>query len=142
MKKTLVLLFAFVAFVAVQSNAQAKLLSNAYGTTIATDTITDTGTGYVQAEVSNFKGNVSSVVWNATKINGTVAGTIALHGSNDGVVFASISATTFTATNTASQNGSWQLTGVPFRYIRVTWTGSGTMNATLKATFFANQATR
>jgi hypothetical protein len=58
---------------------------------------------------------------------------ISLFGSIDGVNFRSISGTTFTATDVASNGFIWTITGNPVTHVRVTWTGTGTMVATFKA---------
>ncbi|MEK9157696.1 MAG: hypothetical protein AAB638_00750 [Patescibacteria group bacterium] len=120
---------------------KARNFYNALGSTLlVSDTVTNTATGFVQVDASLESGNVSSVQFIATKISGLVAGTIAIHGSNDGVDYASISSTTFTATDVATQGGIWQFTGSPVRYYRITWTGAGTMAATIKGTIWTNQA--
>lgn len=139
--KKIFLFAALTLFVAFSAKCQFRNLFNSLstnGNALATDTVTNTGTGLVQV-LHEAKGNVTSVTFTATKISGTVAGTVALHGSNDGTNFASIHSTTFTATDVASQGGTWQLVGNPFRYYRVTWTGSGTMAATVKGTVNTNQ---
>ena len=69
-----------------------------------------------------------------TKISGTVAGVVRLFGSIDGVTYARIAATdSLNATNVASQGklfnvlpsgGKW-----PYKYVRVSYTGTGTMSA-------------
>lgn len=137
MKK--ILFLSLICLLAFSARSQTFVLHNALGSTILTDTVTNTGTGLVQVDASRVRGNVTSVQFIATKISGIVAGTIALHGSNDGTNYASISSTTFTATDVASQGGVWQLTGSPVKHYRVTWTGVGTMSATIKATLFSNQ---
>lgn len=138
MKK--ILLLSLVCFLALSAKCQTVNLYNALGsTTLLTDTVTNTGTGLVQADGNRLRGNTTSIQFTATKISGIVAGTIALHGSNDGTNYASISSTTFTATDVATQSGVWQLTGSPVKHYRVTWTGAGTMSATIKATLWTNQ---
>lgn len=138
--KKIIFLLSFICLLALNAKSQTSLsLHNALGSTLLTDTVTNTGTGLVQADASRMRGNTTSIQFNATKSSGIVAGTIALHGSNDGTNYASISSTTFTATDVASQSGVWQLTGSPLKHYRVTWTGAGTMAATIKATVWTNQ---
>lgn len=78
--------------------------------------------------------NTVGVTVAITKISGTVAGVVRLFGSIDGVTYARIAATdSLNATNVASQGklfnvlpsgGKW-----PYKYVRVSYTGTGTMSA-------------
>lgn len=140
MKKSIILSFLFIAlaFTTTQAQETYKELKNSISVSLATDTVTNTGTAVVQADMLSVHGHTTSVSFIATKLSGTVAGTVALHGSNNGTNFYSISSTTFTATDVASQGGTWQLTGCPFRFYRITWTGSGTMSATLAGNIYVN----
>lgn len=81
-----------------------------------------------------------TIVLTATKNTGTIAGTITLQGSLDGVSFVAMTdataipnITTKTATDVATQVHAWQVTGNRFKFYRVSWVGTGTMNATFSA---------
>lgn len=135
MKKLILISLFLVGIVSAQ--AQVVMLLNALATAgvhPVSDTVTNAGVGLVKAAQVQGTGKiVTSVHWEATKISGTVAGTVSLYGSDDGTNYRSISSTTFTATDVASQGGIWLLTGSPVQYYEVTWTGTGTMAASVRA---------
>lgn len=128
-----------------QMNKVTSLLS-AYS--IATDTVTNTGTNYVSLLVQNWY-EVMTFQANITKISGTIAGTITLQGSNDGTNYVTIPTTyiassahtpyvvggaaTASPTNVTSQSFLFTLVASPFQYYRLSYTGSGTMAAKLSA---------
>lgn len=101
------------------------------------DTVTNAGTSFISTITkSNGSANETTIQVNATKISGTVAGTISILGSIDNVNFKAIptaetqtGVATATATDVASQTFVWRLNGSPFTYYRISWTGSGTMSA-------------
>lgn len=112
-------------------------LVNASGAT--TETVTNTGTAYLQANRMGRRGN-TVIQATVTKTSGTLGGTMTLQGSVDGVNYkamtvaeASTAIPTYTVTDTASQTQIWRLTGNPFPYYRVSWTGTGTMVGTFTA---------
>lgn len=117
-------------------------------TYITVDTVTNTGTNYLQNKYL-VSGSAQSVTiqWYASKISGTIAGTVTLQGSLDGINWVTItgnntvnnvSISTYTATNVTSQSYVWVLQNNPFPWYRVTWTGAGTMAAIQQATFNAH----
>lgn len=117
-------------------------------TYITYDTVTNTGTNYLTNKflVSGIAQTVT-IQWVAVKLSGTVAGTVTLQGSLDGLNFVTLTAnktadnityTTFTATDVASQSTAWVVKYNVFPWYRVTWTGAGTMAATQSATFNAH----
>lgn len=136
--KRLIFILAFIAATVV-AMAQTTVVgpglydlrSTAY-TTLTVDTVVNTATATLTLRVKGVGSSVG-VQWVATKISGTVAGTVSLYGSIDGTNYSSISSSTFTATNVASQNFIWQIVGNPVAYYRVTWTGAGTMSASQSA---------
>lgn len=139
----------------------AKVVSNLPTTAtklIVTDTVTNTGTNFLSTgypQLSSYTAAVyagsavaivspsySTVVQvNIHKLSGTVAGTVTLQGSLDGstngwstVLQSPYAATyTFTATDVADQSKTWTVANNPYRFYRVTWTGAGTMAATMSA---------
>lgn len=121
---------------------------------VAGDTITNTGSGYVQLQV---KGSYSSVSIQAvsTKISGTAAGTITLQGSNDGTNFVTISTgylrdmtvsspyaisgtATLTVLNQTTTTKVFTVIRSPYAYYRISHTGSGTMVSRLRGYILPN----
>lgn len=101
-------------------------------------TVTNTGTAYLQASNPGDAQSVTVQV-NVTKTSGTVGGTISLQGSVDGTNFKALNTeetqtalATITATD-ASNVYHWRLKGNPFTHYRVSWTGTGTMVASMAA---------
>lgn len=106
---------------------------------LSSDTTVNTGTSYLQLKNSGVAQTVT-VQFNATKISGTVAGTVTLMGSLDGTNFkaltqqeVSTAIPTFTATDVATQSNIWVIKNNPYQYYRVSWTGTGTMSAKFSA---------
>lgn len=116
------------------------------GSGITTATVTNTGTGVLMGICpATGPGSNTAVQIIANKTSGTVAGTITLMGSLDGVNWkaatiteASTALNTYTATDVASQTFIWRLTGAPYLYYEVSWTGTGTMVATFTATAYVH----
>lgn len=110
-----------------------------YTMTNSGDTIVNTATEACSLKVVN---SYKSVTIHAliTKISGTVAGTLTLQGTVDGTTWITVDtasfitegAATFTATNVASQSKVWIMNGAPYLWYKLSYTGSGTMSATLK----------
>ena len=113
-------------------------LKNYQYTTLLTDTVTNTGVGAVtSARISGPAQGVTIAVV-LTEISGTTAGTLTLQGSLDGTNFKAIpteetqtSIATATALDVASQVFTWRIKNSPYLYYRVSWTGTGTMSATI-----------
>ncbi len=116
-------------------------MTQAYGST--SDTIVDTATGYVGMTVQNYydKISIQAVV---TKIGGTVGGTVTVQGSNDGTNYVTVSssysdAQTLTALNQTTTSKLFTITGNPYKYYRLSYTGTGTMSATIKGYLVPNR---
>ena len=89
----------------------------------------------LQVKTSNNTVTVQAVV---AKTSGTIAGTVTLQGSVDGVNYETVpvslvagGASTYTATDLALQAKTFVITGSPFLYYKLSYTGSGTMVGTL-----------
>lgn len=96
-------------------------------TTKTLDTVTNTGARTQRYEIKGY--NDVTFQTTITKISGTVAGTIGLYGSVDGVAYSLIGSTQ-TPTNVASQTLVFpQVATTPYQYFQVTYTGAGTMSA-------------
>lgn len=119
------------------TNIYSLALLNASVTTL--DSVTNTGTGVMTCKRVAGPGTVTIQV-NVIKKTGTVAGTITLLGSLDGVNFKAIptreTQTAIATITAADASGSymWRLTDSPCLYYQVSWTGAGTMFATFTAT--------
>lgn len=130
MKKLLIILLIGLSF-GFSANAQVGTLTwDAYGNTL--DTLDNTETRYTTVAISRPAYGFNFVL-KVLKISGTVAGTIAYQGSNDGTVYANISTTSATD---ASANYTYSVaTFPPYKYYRISWTGSGTMSASVSGTY-------
>lgn len=105
------------------------------GTGVDSLLVTNTGTSFIYARASG-PANSATIQFVAHKVAGTVAGTVTLMGSVDGVHFkpalaaeVSTAIPTFTATDVATQSYIWRLNGSPYPYYGISWTGTGTMTA-------------
>lgn len=146
MKKYIVILFVAIAFNF--AKAQTSVIQSMYNpgntyslakllTTVVTrDTVTDTGTAYVCSKRISGPGQITIQI-NITKVSGTVAGTVTLMGSLDGVNFKAMPTqetqtglATVTATN-GSTSFSWRLSSSPYLYYQANWVGTGSMVAYL-----------
>lgn len=121
-------------FAAAPADAQLRTLKSSYS--LSSDTVTDAGTTYIQS-ICPGSAITTTIFLTVVKQSGTVAGTITLQGSMDGTTYKALNAidsqtalATITAAN-ASGNYSWRLHGNPYLYYRVSWTGTGTMAATI-----------
>jgi hypothetical protein len=151
MKKSIItLILALVAFAgfaqltASTSNSQntVKMKTNLTTSTIDSVVVTDTGSGslYAGFNVKEPKSIQALIV--AT--SGTVAGTMTLYGSNDGVNWVALTdatstptITTYTVTNTGTyavpQSKVWYLGFHKMKDYKLTWAGTGTMVGRFKA---------
>jgi hypothetical protein len=130
-----------IVFVSLTSKAQ-KFTMTASG-----DTVTNTATKACSLKVVNsYKQVIVQAV--ITKISGTVGGTLTLQGSVDGVNFVTVDSAlfvadgqalpTYTATNTAgAQSKIWIMSTTPYLFYKLSYTGTGTMSATLKGYILA-----
>jgi len=126
-------LFLLVASFAIGANAQVGTLKSVY--ILNSDTVTNTGTKYLYlaSPISGYQKAVSVNV-NLTKISGTVAGSVTLEASLDGVNYYNAflgtdSTYSFSPTDVASQSYRFKLNDFRDRFLRVKYTGAGTMSA-------------
>ncbi len=136
MKKLSLLLMIGFALSLSCAKAQTYTMTGTY----SPDTVTNTATKACSLKVSNPYRQVTIGAF-ITKISGTVAGTVTLQGSLDGVNFFTVdssaiqtdgninSPATYTATNVASQLKVWILNYTPYLWYKLSYTGSGTMSA-------------
>lgn len=136
--KTLALLMMFALGVSAQSTSTVTLKVRFANADVLTDTVTNTATGYVSTLTAIVNPALSTTVQvNIVKISGTVAGTVTLQGSVDNVYWSTATSgalaitATYTATDVATQSKNWVIANSPYKYYRATWTGTGTMSATI-----------
>ena len=96
-------------------------------------TVTNTGTGTVVMQVAN-QYDVTSIQVVCAKTSGTIGGTVTLQGSNDGTNYVTVNTSyisggsaTLSCSNVSINTRMFIITGSPYRYYRLSWTGSGTM---------------
>lgn len=107
------------------------------------DTTTNTAESYVTIPVGQWYDNITiqSVV---TKISGTVAGTVTLQGSIDGTNYQTVdsnyaNSTSYVPTNVTTNTFMFVVTGSPYRYYRLSYTGAGTMSASHRGYLLPNK---
>ncbi len=108
----------------------------------ASDTVTNSATKTLSLQVRNFYKTVTIQVV-ATKISGTAGGTVTLQGSNDGTNYVTVStdysdAQTMTVLNQTTTTKFLIVTGSPYAYYRLSYTGTGTMAVRLRGYLVPN----
>lgn len=139
MKKFLFIAIALAA--SVMTHGQVGTFLSSYN--LSSDTVVNAGTTYMQSGPLTSAPATTTTIWvSAVKNSGTVGGTITLQGSLDGTNYKAINTVgtqtalaTITATD-ATNTYHWILQGSPFTYYRVSWVGTGTMSATVRANIF------
>lgn len=134
MKKILLLLALSLTFSISAQVTGPKLSYTSVGnllstpTHTATDTITN-ATPKFQYAIVNGSNVHFTVQCSLDKISGTVAGTVKVQGSVDGVSYTDIAGqTAFTLTDVASQVCSFVILNSPYQFYRVAVTPSGTQS--------------
>lgn len=128
------LIAAAPAMVQAQMTVPKTLTTTAFGN--ALDTVDNTEqhvTTPADGLIKNWKTGVTAKVV-AKKISGTVGGTLVLQGSMDGTEWVTIGSGA--SVSDASANYSFNTT-VRFYYYRISWTGTGTMSASMKCFLFS-----
>lgn len=129
---------ALLCLSTIVSYSQVTFKNNTYSS-LTLDSAVNTGTAIVKARIGG-EGTATVIQANIVKKTGTVAGTVSLWGSVDGVNFeacrlkdATTALHTYTATDVASQTFIWRLSDVSYLHYQVRHVGSGTMLSTLGA---------
>lgn len=116
-----------------QNNRNEGVATFLNASSVAADTITNTGTGYVSVALAGYLKSVS-IQADYTRVSGTAAGTLKLQASNDGVTYSDVANYTYSIAGvTGTQGTIWKLDNYAFKYIRVYDTGSGTNKGYIKA---------
>lgn len=126
MKRLFILTALIVSALGVDAQSSKGVLINTKSTfNLATDTVTNTGTVYMDV-ISTFSGNYNLVVsGKATNVSGTTAGTATLEWSLNGTDYV----THPTADTLTLSDGAvylWELNTTGARKYRINFTGSGT----------------
>lgn len=133
-------------------HANTNMLSDISATS---DTATNSGSAYVETRIKGWY-NTVSIQAVATKISGTAGGTITLQGSNDGVNYVTVptnyladvtaqraysygGAATLTVLNQTTTTRIFTVIGSPFAYLRLGYTGTGTMAVRLRGYLLPNK---
>jgi hypothetical protein len=136
MKKLLFLLL--LAAFSFTVKAQVINLKSTIGNN--TDTVANTATEVLSSGAIAGKVSAFTVAVTITKISGTVDGSLRLQYSLDGTSYFSVAAdSVYTPTDVSSQVFGWLVKcPAPVKYIRVSYTGTGTMSAILAAKAWGN----
>jgi len=134
-------LLAIIVIVCACAVSHAQTLSqqgSLYVYTSALDTNTNATTSYLY--FNGIPGHVKSMQLTVTKISGTVAGTVIIDASNDGVAWVPAGAgDTLTLANQASNSGLFPFTGTYYKSYRARFTTTGTQVSSLLATLVRRQ---
>jgi len=146
--KKMIGIVALALTIVVGANAQAIYpMYNALGSKLKVDSVVNTGTSTLTTDLSRpiLKGLRATAQITITKISGTIAGSIVLQGSVDGIAWKTVQTyetqtalATLTATDVASQTFHYRLAHA-FPYYRWSWTGTGTMLASFTGTVFVSE---
>lgn len=130
-----------VTFSASAQTAANKLLSsNTAALNRLIDTVTNTGVKYQLTGVISGYADILTVQAVITKVSGTVAGSLILQGTLDGVNYITIGSAA-TPTDVATQSFSFPLTSHPYIQYRLSYTGAGTMSAKISSYWIARKRT-
>ena len=106
------------------------------------DTITNTTAKYLTlATQPTSTNNILEIQFTATKISGTVGGTVVVQTSLDGTDwYTAVGTASYTLTD-ATQTTVFKITDWGAKYIRILATPTGTMSAQIKAKYVARKLT-
>jgi hypothetical protein len=83
--------------------------------------------------------NIVEIQFTATKISGTVGGTVTVQTSLDGTDWYTAQGTSAYTLTDATQTTSFKITNYCAKYIRIRSVGTGTMSAQIKAKYVARK---
>lgn len=125
MKKLILILFALILGTMVYSQGRIINMTN------SGDTVTDTGTKYVDLDMGTYsRGDLVTIQVLNKKVSGTVAGNTLFQGSIDGINFVNIGTDTLKNANANWNTAIWIDNPIRYKVYRVTSTGTGTMKMT------------
>lgn len=132
------ILIGLLALFSLTVHAQAKpMLSTTTGK--ALDTVTNTATKTQRIALDGYQDMVS-IVATVTKLTGTAAGAVTCWGSVDKINWVRVDTVSYTVTDVAgSQSTRWAINPSQFPFYQISYTGVGTMTATLSSKIFARK---
>lgn len=135
MKRTIVIALLSTCTMFCQAQTTATVMPASNG--LPVDTVSNTGTETWTLKVPGFQ-KVVSVQWVATKISGTVAGSVVFQGSLDGTNWDTVLLVpAYSPTDVATQTKIFTHDDSKYLYYRVQWTGAGTMSASARCYLLA-----
>lgn len=115
-----------------ETKAQGTAMRSANSLTV--DTVVNTGTKAMTSSIIKGYYPGATVQFYTTKISGTVGGTAKLQYSLDGSNWFGVNSdSTYTLTDVSTQSGGWKLRDLRASYLRVFFTGTGTMSNKVSA---------
>lgn len=141
MKKYFLIVLMLAAFIGADAQVTAKMKTTLTG---SLDSAICTNTGTASLVVRMQRTKAQSIQVNIVKTSGTLAGTMTLYGSNDGVNWVALTdatsaptITTYTVTDGGTygtpQTKVWHLGFHVYAYYQISWVGSGTMAGYFKS---------
>lgn len=103
---------------------------------LADDTVANSATGYITYPLTDYYEQVA-IQAVATKLSGTAGGTVTVQGSINGTNYVTVKAayitsSTLTVLNQTTTSKIFVVTGSPYKYYRLSYTGTGTMSVKIR----------
>ncbi len=141
----LVAITGFAQLTATSVGSNSIRMKTTLTSSVDSVTVTNAATGTLSIGFSTKE--AKSIHLLVTKVSGTLAGTVTLNASNDGVNWTALTdatstptITTYTVTDGGTyaipQNKLWKLGVNTFKFYQVSWVGSGTMSGRMKAVVY------
>lgn len=99
----------------------------------ANDTTSNADTNYVY--IKSVGSHLKAIQATVTKVSGTVAGTVILQGTVDGIAWVNVNTDTLTLTDQATNTKVWVLTSTSYNSYRVQYKTSGTQVSYLNLSY-------
>ncbi len=122
-----------------KAEAQTSFISDDNGSVLDTVATADLTKTFVLTTEITGSSNIVEIQFTATKISGTVAGTVTVQTSLDGIDWYTAQGTTAYTLTDATQTTSFKITNYGARHIRILTVGTGTMSAQLKAKYIGRK---
>ena len=97
------------------------------------DTTTNADTNYVT--IKSVGSHVKAIQATVTKVSGTVAGTVILQGTVDGIAWVNVNTDTLTLTDQATNTKVWTISSTIYNSYRVQYKTSGTQVSYLNLSY-------
>lgn len=123
----------------VQAQSSAVSFVSQYGNVLDTTLTGNLTKDFTLSNQITSSFNIIEIQFTATKISGTVGGTVTVQTSLDGTDWYTAQGTTAYTLTDATQITSFKITNYCARYIRIRTVGTGTMSAQIKAKYVARK---